>query len=79
MMLPYMEQTTIYNAINFSVVSQSNNNNEDLLQLTGTSGRSARSSAPRTRWCPIPSIRAGPRHWSTSSRATPISPRSARA
>ena len=29
MMLPYMEQTPIYNAINFSVVSESNNYNDD--------------------------------------------------
>jgi prepilin-type N-terminal cleavage/methylation domain-containing protein/prepilin-type processing-associated H-X9-DG protein len=35
MMLPYIEQTTIYNALNFSIVSQSNNFNDDFVQLTG--------------------------------------------
>ncbi len=35
MMLPYMEQSTISNSLNFNIVSESNNNNEDLIQLTG--------------------------------------------
>jgi prepilin-type processing-associated H-X9-DG protein len=37
MMLPYMEQTTIYNALNFSIVCESaSSNNDDLCQTTGT-------------------------------------------
>jgi len=37
MMLPYMEQTTIYSALNFSIVCESaSNNNDDLGQTTGT-------------------------------------------
>ncbi len=37
MMLPYMEQTTIYNALNFNIVCESaSNNNDDLCQTTGT-------------------------------------------
>jgi prepilin-type N-terminal cleavage/methylation domain-containing protein/prepilin-type processing-associated H-X9-DG protein len=36
MMLPYLEQTTIYNAINFSIVSESNGYNDDLWQTTAT-------------------------------------------
>ncbi len=37
MMLPYLEQTTIYNALNFNIVCESaSNNNDDLCQTTGT-------------------------------------------
>ena len=37
MMLPYMEQTTIYNALNFNIVCESaTNGNDDLCQTTGT-------------------------------------------
>jgi prepilin-type processing-associated H-X9-DG protein len=34
-MLPYMEQTNIYNSLNFSIVSETNGNSEDAVQLTG--------------------------------------------
>ena len=36
MMLPYMEQTTIYNAINFNIVCETNGNGDDLCQTTAT-------------------------------------------
>ena len=36
MMLPFMEQTTIYNAINFSLVSETAGNGDDLCQTTAT-------------------------------------------
>jgi prepilin-type N-terminal cleavage/methylation domain-containing protein/prepilin-type processing-associated H-X9-DG protein len=35
MMLPYMEQTNIYNSLNFSIVSQTNGMSDDLIQTTG--------------------------------------------
>ncbi len=36
MLLAYLEQTNVYNAINFNIVSESNNYNDDLLQTTAT-------------------------------------------
>ncbi len=36
MMLPYMEQTTIYNAINFNLPSETQGNGDDLCQTTAT-------------------------------------------
>ena len=36
MLLPYLEQTNIYNAINFNIVSESNNYNDDLFKTTAT-------------------------------------------
>ena len=36
MMLPYMEQTTIYNAINFNLASETLGNGDDLAQTTAT-------------------------------------------
>jgi len=35
MMLPYIEQTTIYNSLNFSIVSQTNGFKDDMIQTTG--------------------------------------------
>lgn len=60
MMLPYMEQTTIYNAINFSVVSESNNYNDDLLQLTATTRSIAAFLCPSNQVQPYGQWSAGP-------------------
>jgi prepilin-type N-terminal cleavage/methylation domain-containing protein/prepilin-type processing-associated H-X9-DG protein len=59
MMLPYMEQTTIYNALNFSVTSQSNNNNEDLLQLTGIQRTISVFLCPSNQVVPYPQYSGG--------------------
>ncbi len=60
MMLPYMEQSTIYNALNFSITSQSNNNNEDLLQTTGIQRTISTFLCPSNLVVPYPQYSGGP-------------------
>jgi prepilin-type N-terminal cleavage/methylation domain-containing protein/prepilin-type processing-associated H-X9-DG protein len=59
MMLPYMEQTAIYNALNFSIVCESNNNNEDLSQLTGTTRPISTFLCPSNQTVPYPQYSGG--------------------
>src|SRR5262249_35572176 len=60
MILPYMEQSPIYNALNFSIVSESNNNNEDLLQLTGIQRAISTFLCPSTEVVSYPQWSGGP-------------------
>jgi prepilin-type N-terminal cleavage/methylation domain-containing protein/prepilin-type processing-associated H-X9-DG protein len=60
MMLPYLEQAVIYNAINFNVVSESNNYNDDLLQTTATTRSLAVFLCPSNQVFPYGQYSGGP-------------------
>jgi prepilin-type N-terminal cleavage/methylation domain-containing protein/prepilin-type processing-associated H-X9-DG protein len=60
MMLPYMEQSPISNSLNFNIVSESNNNNEDLIQLTGIQRAISTFLCPSTEVVSYPQWSGGP-------------------
>ncbi len=81
MMLPYMEQTTIYNALNFNIVCESTTNgNDDLCQTTGTTRSISIFLCPSDAGAPsLASGLADPWAKATSFQATTILRRWARA
>jgi prepilin-type N-terminal cleavage/methylation domain-containing protein/prepilin-type processing-associated H-X9-DG protein len=61
MILPYLEQTTIYNALNFSIVCESaSNNNDDLCQTTGTTRSLSVFLCPSNQVFPYSQYSGGP-------------------
>ncbi len=70
MMLPYMEQSPIANSLNFNIVSESNNNNEDLIQLTGIQRAISTFLCPSTEVVSYPQWSGGPtrRHLPASGK-----------
>ena len=62
MMLPYMEQTTIYNAINFNIVCESTVTDDDLVQTTGTTRSISAFLCPSNQVLPYSQYSGGPGH-----------------
>ena len=60
MLLPYIEQTTIYNAINFNIVSETTVQADDLVQTTATTRSISAFLCPSNQVFPYSQYSGGP-------------------